>query len=940
MPTPTNIKTGLNPDYPFAFSQAENGFVYGVNGVDAPLKWDGVDSATANVGVAAPTAAPVIQGSTSTAQTVLVTSAGGLNPRSIAVDETNDKLYVVYEAAAWNRIKSYNLSGGGATDVVLGADRPESIQIDPSTNMMYWTALNGGGANGRLKRATLAGGSVTNLLTGRTTPRGLALDSQNGHLYWVENGVIYRCNLNGGDVQTIYSSAGNGYSIAIDIANQYLYYGTTTGIIARVGTDGSAAVNLTSGLGQIVDLKIDLLNLKLYAADFSNDKIYRLNTDGSGLETLYTSIGGVYGIAPSRENATLYFVDVTNSEVLSGSLRHLNGTYNAYVRFIDGDGNPSSLSPISNEVTVGGASSFDYSAVQAASSPVTKRQILRNTDGSNLIYYVDIETTDLATTTFSSTKTDDQLVEGEAVALFDSSGNSLDARFNLPPQDRQAIAEHSSRMFLAGTVVYEGTCTVTNGSAAVTGIGTAFTDAMEGRVFKIKGQNTTYEVDDVSSATALTLTAVFAGSTGYFEFEIRCQPATRNIVYPSEVGPTFDGYSSLNAVEVGDPNDEVTALLSASSYLYVFQRGSTFRLTYQSDPGDGTAFLEFRRGAVSQRCMAQVGNDTYILDERGIYKFAGGAIEEISSVISPLFRLRPVADNIPRICWDHSRFFHASVDLAEEVVRWFVCLGSCYFPQHAICYRWSSQEWWIEEYQFPVPASAPLFGVPATPCVGASANRILALVPGELDTIAHDAGTSRIRLTGATILTLTYSSVSVPAAAVGAPVSVVTGRAAGQTRTIVSASSTGITINRPWSIVPAAGDVIQIGGIPWRWRSRRFQRADRAMDQDLEVFFVPQEEGTLLARTYDDFSGSPTVMAEDWAEFAVESDGVRLRQGLPNAEIDLTTDDGYCWWRRAEPSIENVPAGGVFQLELAGCGARSPLRLRTLGIYGVMEGRA
>jgi hypothetical protein len=941
MSTPTNIKTGLNPEFPLAFAQAENGFIYGVNGVDAPLKWDGVDSAAQAVGVDAPTTAPVLQGATSITQTTLVTSSGGLNPRSIAVDETNDKLYVTYENAAWNRIKSYNLSGGGATDVVLSADRPESIQIDPATGFIYWTAVNGGGANGRLKRATLAGASVTNLLTGRTLPRGLTLDSQNGHLYWVENAAtIYRCNLNGGDVQTIYAAT-NAYGIAIDVANLHLFYGTTTGFIARVGTDGSGAVNLATGLGQIVDLKIDVVDQKLYAADFSNDKIYRMNLDGSGFETLFTSIGGVYGLVPSRENAKLYFVDVTNSEVLSGALRHLTGTYTAYLRFLDGDGNPSSLSPISNEINVSGASSFEYSSIQAASSPVTTRQILRSLNGSNLIYYVDVETSDLSTTTFSSTKTDDDLAAGEAVALFDSDGNSLDSRYGLPPEDRAVVVEHSSRLFLAAPVIYEGTCTITNGSAAVTGINTAFTDSMEGRAFRLKGQSTTYEVSDVSSGTALTLTAVFAGTTGYYEFEITSQPATRNTVYPSEVGPTFDGYNSLNAVEIGDPNDQVTALLSASSYLYVFQRNSTFRLTYQDQPADGTSFLEFRRGAVSQRCMAQVGNDTYILDERGIYRFGGGGIEEISSPIQVLFRQRVVAHHIPRIAWDQRKFFHASVDLAEEIVRFFVCLGHTYYPQHALCYRFTSQEWFIEEYAFPVPASSPLFGVPAIPGVGASANRILALVPNELDGVSHDAGTTRIRLTGATPLTLSFaSSTTLPSSCLGVPVSVVSGRGVGQTRIIVATAAGSITINKPWSIRPESGSVIQIGAIPWKWRSRRFTRVPKSQDQSLEVYFVPQSEGTMRMRTYDDFSDRPTLMAADYGEFPVTSDGLRIRRGYPDAEVDLSTDDGYVEWERTESSIQDARSGGTYQLELLGAGSRDPLRLRSLGVSGVMEGRA
>ncbi len=934
MATPTNIKTGLSPEYPLNFAQAENGFIYAMNGINPPLKWDGEDSATQDVGVEAPTGTPVLQGATTTTVTTLVTSSGGLNPRSIAVDETNEKIYVTYEDSAWNRIKSYDFDGGSATDVLLSANRPESIQLDVAQNLMYWTSSGGGGAGaGQVRRATLTGTNNTLLLGSRTTPRGLALDDQNGHLYWVEGGVIYRTNINGGDLTTIYSSATSGYSIAVDIANLHIYYGTTGGIIARISTDGTGGVNLVTGLGQIVGLKLDLLGLKIYAADFTNAKIYRMNLDGSNLETIY-SPAGVYDMAFARESAYLFYVELTTDSVNRASLRTLAGTYTAYVRFIDGDGNPSALSPISNEITIASASSVEYSSVQAAASPVTKRQILRNTSGQNLVYYVDIETSDLTTTTWSSTKDDDTLAEGEAVALYDTDGSSLVSRFGLPPQDRVALAEHSSRLFAAGTLVYEGTCTITNGSAAVTGINTEFTTAMEGRVFRIKGQNTEYEIDEVSSATALTLTAVFAGTTGYYEFEVTSQPATRNLIYPSEVGPYFDGWNVLLGVEVGDPHDEVRALLSASSYLYVFQRNSTFRLTYQDTPDDGTAFLEFRRGAVNQRCLAQVGSDTYILDERGVYKFGGGGAEDISNAVQVLFRLRPVAPHIPRINWNQQRFFHSSVDLAEETVRWFVCLGDTYFPKHALCYCFGTEEWWIEEYPVYVSASVPLFGVPATPAVGSAANRILALVPGELDLVAHDAGTSRIRLTGATLTTASFlSTVAVPASTVGTSVSVVSGRGKGQTRLIVSISAGVMTVDRPWCIKPTNGSVIQIGGIVWSWRSKKLKRSEDS-DSYMALQFVPLSEGSLDVRTYDDYATTPTIMAADYGEFPSDSDGVRTRKGSSDAEINLAISDGYAEWNRAEPSPVGTKSAGVLQVELRGVSSRDPLRLRSLEIGG------
>lgn len=60
-----------------------------------------------------------------------------------------------------------------------------------------------------------------------------------------------------------------------------------------------------------------------------------------------------------------------------------------------------------------------------------------------------------------------------------------------------------------------GTISVTNGSATVTGSGTAWsTNAQAGNTFKIKGESVIYTVASVNSDTSITLSANYAGSTG------------------------------------------------------------------------------------------------------------------------------------------------------------------------------------------------------------------------------------------------------------------------------------------------------------------------------------------------------------------------------------------------------------------------------------------
>ena len=58
-----------------------------------------------------------------------------------------------------------------------------------------------------------------------------------------------------------------------------------------------------------------------------------------------------------------------------------------------------------------------------------------------------------------------------------------------------------------------GSVSVTNGSATVTGAGTTFTAGMVGKMFKVQGTNKFYTISGYTSATQITLGAVYTGST-------------------------------------------------------------------------------------------------------------------------------------------------------------------------------------------------------------------------------------------------------------------------------------------------------------------------------------------------------------------------------------------------------------------------------------------
>src|SRR5262245_37864800 len=107
-------------------------------------------------------------------------------------------------------------------------------------------------------------------------------------------------------------------------------------------------------------------------------------------------------------------MDITEAQPPAGIV----GGYAAYVRYVDDLGRPSALSPISNALTLAAddlAYGFLYTDVPVPTDPtVVRKQIWRNAAGSPETLYLDIDSTDLTATEFSSTKRDDELIgDGE-----------------------------------------------------------------------------------------------------------------------------------------------------------------------------------------------------------------------------------------------------------------------------------------------------------------------------------------------------------------------------------------------------------------------------------------------------------------------------------------------------------------------------------------------
>src|SRR5262245_44927517 len=83
--------------------------------------------------------------------------------------------------------------------------------------------------NDSIRRAEYDGSGVVTLVGGLVAPRGVAIDVVNGKIYWSDGHavprVIQRANLDGSDVETIYSTlTGTSNTIDLDLVNGKIYF--------------------------------------------------------------------------------------------------------------------------------------------------------------------------------------------------------------------------------------------------------------------------------------------------------------------------------------------------------------------------------------------------------------------------------------------------------------------------------------------------------------------------------------------------------------------------------------------------------------------------------------------------------------------------------------------------------------------------------------------
>lgn len=616
----------------------------------------------------------------------------------------------------------------------------------------------------------------------------------------------------------------------------------------------------------------------------------------------------------------------------------ITGTYTAYQRFVDRLGNFSNLSPISNTVTPVNVTTFDFTSVPIpASSQVVTRQILRNANGNLATYYVDVESTNLTATSFSSTKSDATLITGTPVTV----ANFING-YGVPPNDLSLLINSKSRLLMSGEAVYSlGAVSLTNGSATVTGIGTNWTSVLAGRYLYVAGQTGALISSVDTSAQTLVLSAVWVGSTAAFsDYGIRSAADRKRLVAWSSSGlpEAMDVLDATNVSRETGTGD-MTSLFSLGSLLYLSELNLEHVFSFLNDPapavagGDGSIFPRAYRGCVNQRCVVIVESVSFLFDQIGIHAFDGNSAESVSLPIADLFDGSGYYDY--RVNFAHQEFFHGIHEKQQGVIRWFVTFDARKYPHHAICFMPGTNRFWIEEYAMPVTSSCngTIDGSDVV-FIGSSGGRVFVLAHGELEGADAGDGTVTGTVTSAGVQTLVDSSATFAMLLGGTSVDIVSGTGAGQRRVITSNDVTTLTVLTPWTERPDATSVYQIGGVQYRWKSGvfRYIPVEKDVQRSIEFLAKPANTGTAMLRTYLNRSDTPV----DWGANAI-SQGIRTRKSDPDAVLDMTKEDGY--WRLRFDGLRQPGMDGnrFLEVELSGVKGDDQMAFFACEIEGAVQ---
>lgn len=274
-------------------------------------------------------------------------SIANRDPRGIAVDEVNGKIYY----GDGFTIGKMNLDGSSPATLISLGVTPGDIEVDPINGKIYYSTLFGTGTNG-IFSANLDGTGITAIHTNASLALAgapatvtvndvynLSIDIDSSLVYWTadDGSVSGKIGLNvsstgGGGVSQLFVGASYGTSIDrmdIDFDASEVYYtvGSGTDEVRRSSLTGTGVTTLVSGLGRPGAIALDLTNDDMFF--FVGGRIYQRELTGAAISDKLILGGGLFAASDMQivvpETSTLLLAALGLGGVFLGARRNRSG---------------------------------------------------------------------------------------------------------------------------------------------------------------------------------------------------------------------------------------------------------------------------------------------------------------------------------------------------------------------------------------------------------------------------------------------------------------------------------------------------------------------------------------------------------------------------------------------------------------------------------------
>ncbi len=573
-----------------------------------------------------------------------------------------------------------------------------------------------------------------------------------------------------------------------------------------------------------------------------------------------------------------------------------NGTHLVRYRYRDSrTGYPSNPSPALAVTVSGGNGSlrFDVTSDYVAST-------------DSKVTNIDIEMTPVNDSTFYRAQTALNTATAITVSITDANLSqqvNVDSEygsaenFNLfqhsVPPTAAVIVGHRNRAITGVHPPYAITGTFTNASASVT-----YADgpqAWVGRLVQAAGDTVNYEISTVSS-TAITMSAVYAGTTGsksatvFHKFPNRINYSPIN--FPE--GTLTGTYSRDVLIGRGD---NLRAMFSQEDALYLLGLYSADRLVFSTDPSALTSNLlpiKGHRGCFNQRCLVAAEGRLFAFDRLGIYEVSS-VPKHLSDHIDPaLGELCDYTQNVK---------FHGVYDPVERVMAWFFNIAGETWPTFAAVVDFdtidSDPRWQFYEFRQ---------GITSSTIVASSDGQVRGWVGDEngytwafstTNTFDGVYPTNPAVLTAAAGASTTVipidETLETTVTAAGA---IAYFPSTGEERLVSTNAANSVTLATALSGAPADGTEFWLGSFPCEYRTKWWAGSGMQNKKQPSYFYLMLYPGTSTGKMqvyfYKDFSTQPYTFSEaDTDTSYVGWDGVTFVNGVLTIDLDAGSGDGF-----------------------------------------------